>query len=95
MLLIYFTILLVSMAAGWLLRGRKRLIRRADKLTTGTVWLLLAVLGVWVGSDPTIMNNLPALSGQAGVLCIAAMLGSIAALSVVRALTARRPKHDT
>ena len=47
------------------------------------VWLLLFVFGVSIGSDPFVMGNLGNFGGQALLLCLAGMVGSIVFVAAV------------
>jgi hypothetical protein len=68
----------VGMGGGYLLRGRKSLLDLCGKLITVSLWVLLLVLGLWVGTDPEIMGNLHRSALLAAGIALATMIGSIA-----------------
>ena len=74
------TVVLIMMAGivlGYFLRTRKRLAAINDKLITYAIYLLLLLLGISIGSNKTIVANLPVLGVKALVVTIGAMVGSI------------------
>ncbi len=74
------TVVLIMMAGvvlGYFLRKRKRLAAINDKLITYAIYLLLLLLGISIGSNKTIVANLPVLGVKALVVTIGAMVGSI------------------
>lgn len=74
------TVVLIMMAGvvlGYFLRKRKRLAAINDKLITYAIYLLLLLLGISIGSNRTIVANLPVLGVKALVVTIGAMVGSI------------------
>jgi uncharacterized membrane protein YbjE (DUF340 family) len=71
-----FFIMLGGILLGWLLRGRLSA-RLLDKSIMLAILLLLFSLGIRVGSNNTLLANLPTLGGQALLLTVAGMGGSI------------------
>lgn len=74
------TVVLIMMAGvvlGYFLRKRKRLAAINDKFITYAIYLLLLLLGISIGSNKTIVANLPVLGVKALVVTIGAMVGSI------------------
>lgn len=67
-----------GIAIGYFLR-RVGLLQKTGKPISYTIMLLLFMLGISVGANDTIVNNLPALGGQAFLLAFAGTLGSVLA----------------
>ena len=67
-------IMLLGVLVGFLLRNKK--ISWIQSLITLFIWLLLFLLGVDVGGNPDIINNLPTLGVEALIITIGAVLGS-------------------
>lgn len=70
-------IMLAGMLAGYLLRGRKTLLRLNGRLTLWTIWLLLFFLGLSIGHNEYIMRQLPGLGLTAFWVSIAGVGGSL------------------
>lgn len=69
--------LIAGMLIGFILRRNAGLISLADKLTTITIYLFLFVLGVSVGVNEEIVQNLAQLGLQALILAVSGILGSV------------------
>jgi len=54
-----------------------KFIKGVDKLTSWAIYLLLFLLGIGVGLNDKIINNLPTIGVQAIVLTLGAVLGSL------------------
>lgn len=67
-----------GIAVGYLLRN-VQLLQRIGKPISYTILLLLFLLGISVGANPTIVENLGALGGQAFLLALAGTTGSVLA----------------
>ena len=79
---VVISIMFGAMVIGYALRNRK-FIQKTHKLVTPTIALLLLLLGVGVGSNQIILDNLSSLGAQALILATLGVLGSaIAALLV-------------
>lgn len=74
----------VGILLGHALRHRSKIIALADSLTMWTIYLLLFVLGVSVGINRQILQNIGSLGFQAAVLAAAAIVGSVLASQLVR-----------
>lgn len=85
---IVFT-MLAGMLIGHFLRDGKRL-EKIEKSTSVTIFVLLFVLGLSVGSNSVITSNLGRLGWQAAVLAILGMSGSVIAARVVTRLFFRK-----
>ncbi len=66
--------MLTGVLVGYLLRSKK--LSWIQSLITLFIWLLLFLLGVDVGGNQTIINNLHTLGIEALYLSVAAALGS-------------------
>ncbi len=62
---------------GFLISNRPKIIRAADKLTSWSIYLLLFLLGIGVGLNDKIINNIHTIGLQALILTIGAVLGSL------------------
>ncbi len=74
------TVVLIMMAGvvlGYFLRTRKRLAAINDKFITYAIYLLLLLLGISIGSNKTIVANLPVLGVKALIVTVGAMVGSV------------------
>lgn len=67
-----------GIAIGYLLR-KVELLQKVGKPISYTILLLLFMLGISVGANDAIVNNLTTLGGQAFVLAFAGTLGSVLA----------------
>ena len=68
---------MAGIVLGYFLRARKRLVAINDKFITYAIYLLLLLLGISIGSNKTIVANLPVLGVKALIVTIGAMVGSI------------------
>ena len=73
--------ILVAMAAGitvgYLLRSKEQLFVYADKIVMVAIFLLLFVLGISVGINKVVVNNLHVIGLKALVLALSAVFGSV------------------
>lgn len=76
------SIMFAGIGFGYLFRG-VGLLQKVDKTTSLTIFLLLFVLGISIGSNPLIVNNLGRFGWQAAILAVLGMLGSLLASSAV------------
>lgn len=70
------TIMLLGIGAGWLLRNRG-IAPAVGRLVMAAIFLLLFLLGVSVGTNRQIMDNLSTLGVEALLIGGAATLGSV------------------
>lgn len=75
--------LFLGIVAGRLLRARPRLLRAADSVGAVAIYLLLFLLGLSVGGDPSIMGALEELGTQALVLSVGSVAGSVLVAAIV------------
>jgi uncharacterized membrane protein YbjE (DUF340 family) len=74
---------LVGIALGRLLRGRQGVVRLADRFTMGSVYVLLFVLGLSVGTNHEVLSHIGTLGVQAAVLTVGAIAGSVLAVQLL------------
>ena len=77
---------------GILLRKRKGLAPWVEKLTQAVVCALMVVLGISVGANPQVMQNLGSLGLQALALTVGAITGSILMVRGVYCITEGEPR---
>ncbi len=68
---------------GYLFRKRKKLIRFVESLLVWIIFLLLFFMGLSIGRDPVIINNLPSLGLTAVLISIGAISGSLVLALIV------------
>lgn len=71
-------IMFAGIAAGYLLL-KIELLQKIGKPISYTIFLLLFLLGISVGTNKEIVDNLATLGGQAFLLALAATAGSVLA----------------
>lgn len=62
---------------GFVLRKNKKLIVISDKLTVYAIWVLLFLLGISVGTNETIIQNIGSLGFQALVVTLSSIACSV------------------
>jgi len=62
---------------GYFLRHKSLIIKINDKLIMWAIYLLLFVLGVTIGTNDSIMKNLPTLGLKAFAITIGGIFGSV------------------
>ena len=80
-----FTVIAImfgGIAFGYLFRKRA-ILQKLNKPINYTIYLLLFFLGMSVGGNREIINNLPSLGGQALLLAFAGTSGSVIAAWIV------------
>lgn len=75
-------ILFAGIGAGYLLR-HVEILQKVSKPISWTIFLLLFLLGVSVGSNEEVLSNLASLGGTAALISIAGTLGSLIMASLV------------
>ncbi|HIZ01906.1 MAG TPA: LysO family transporter [Candidatus Bacteroides merdipullorum] len=92
-----FSILLTMAAGGFIgyLCRHMTLLRQLEKSTSLTVFLLLFVLGLSIGSNHLIIDNLSDFGWQAAVLATAGTAGSILAAALVLRLFFKQRKEES
>lgn len=81
-------IMLCGIGTGYLLRNQK--MSFIGRIITALIWVLLFLLGIEVGSNPSIVNGLQTLGLEAIVLTLGGSIGSaIFAWALWRYVTAK------
>ena len=70
-------IMVAGIVLGYFLRSKRKLAAINDRLITYAIYLLLLLLGISIGSNKTIVANLPLLGVKALIVTLGAVLGSI------------------
>ena len=78
----YYIIMFVGIGIGYVLRNLQFL-QKIEKSTSLTIFLLLFVLGISIGSNSLIINNLGRFGWQAAILATLSILGSMLASFLV------------
>ena len=82
-------IMLCGIGTGYLLRNQK--MSFIGRIITALIWVLLFLLGIEVGSNPSIVNGLQTLGLEAIVLTLGGSIGSaIFAWALWRSVTAKQ-----
>ena len=87
-------LILGGIAAGVGLRGREKVIRAADRIALGAVFVLLFLLGLDLGSRPEVIRSIGKVGLEAGMISTAAMLGSLALTWAVHLVWFRKVKRE-
>ena len=78
-----------GIVVGYLLRDISFL-KNTEKTITCTVLLLLFIIGISIGSNKSVINNLPHFGWQAGILAVLSTCGSIFASWMVLKLFSQK-----
>lgn len=62
---------------GYLVRNIRTIVNAVDKLTIWSIYLLLLLLGVSIGTNETIVKNLPILGVKALLITLGGIFGSV------------------
>lgn len=65
------------MGVGYLFRERQNLAKHLDIIVNWAIFLLLFLLGVSVGTNKTILNNIDSILLTVIILTLGAVLGSV------------------
>ena len=71
-------VMFAGVVVGYLLR-KVRGVGRVSQTTMLTIILLLFFMGVEIGSNDNVMSNFASLGGEAAVIAVAGVLGSVVA----------------
>lgn len=69
-------ILIIGIILGFIFRKREKLIKLSDKLLMWSIYLLLFLLGISIGTNDDIIRNFPTIGLKALILTFAGVLGS-------------------
>jgi uncharacterized membrane protein YbjE (DUF340 family) len=70
-------IMISGIVVGYLIRNQKWIAKKIAGIITWSIYLLLFLLGITVGTDETIMSNLEEIGFVALLLTIGAIAGSV------------------
>lgn len=87
------TIMFVGIAVGYLCR-HLQLLQKTGRLITITIVLLLFLLGISVGANRELINNLGTLGIQALLIALAGTLGSVLAAWIVYRLFFKNQQRE-
>jgi len=91
-MLILILLFVLGAGLGILLRRQEGLSPLVEKLTQVVVCALMVVLGISVGANPQVMQNLGGLGLQALALTVGAGTGSILVVRWLYRITEREPR---
>lgn len=86
------SILFCGVGTGYLLR-KIAILQRNNVWILYTIYALLFLLGISVGSNKSIMNNLGTLGVEALLIAVAGTMGSVIAAGIVYHLFFKRKDH--
>lgn len=88
--MLYLSILFVGSIIGFLFR-KVRVFKKLDKSISYTIWVMLFVFGISIGSNKSLMSSVGDLGFQAFIMAACGVLGSVlAALLAYRFLFNRK-----
>ena len=93
-MLVIVLFIIAGIVLGRLLRGRRGVIGLADRLTMGSVYILLFVLGLSVGTNPQVLLHIGTLGVQAAILTAGAIAGSVLAVQLLNLWPAGTSRED-
>ncbi len=75
--------MLTGTLVGFLLRNQRKIIKPIEPIINWSIYLLLFLLGISVGTNEIIINNLDKIGLNAFILTIGAVMGSIVTSYVI------------
>lgn len=85
-LLLYLGVIIAGIAVGSLRKVRAAKLNWLSKLQTVVLVLLIFMLGVEIGADDRVISSLGTIGLSALLITVCALIGSIAAIFIVRHL---------
>ncbi|HQO38832.1 MAG TPA: LysO family transporter [Spirochaetota bacterium] len=76
-------IMSAGIVAGFLLRGRQRVIFILEKTTGFSIYILLFFLGISVGANDKVISNFASIGFNAVVIALCSVAGSILLSSIL------------
>ncbi len=76
-------IMTIGMILGFFISNKTKWIKLNEKLTSWAIYLLLFWLGISVGENDKIIDNIPTIGLQAVVITIGSLLGSLICAYIV------------
>lgn len=93
-MIIVLLLMLAGVFVGFFISRYPHLIRLNDKLTSVAIYALLFLLGISVGLNKTIIQNLDKIGVQAIVITLGAVSGSVLSLWFLYRLFFQPKKND-
>lgn len=75
LIILIVSLMFAGVAIGYL--NRNRSLKYVHKIITVLIWVLLFLLGMEVGNNPTIINGLHTIGIEALIITLAAVAGSV------------------
>ncbi len=83
-------LLLIGTGIGYMLRNSDTLVHGIEKSTRYTVFLLLFIFGISIGSNHSIIDNIAGVGFEAFVIAFLGIAGSFVAASLVKHLSSKK-----
>lgn len=80
---IVLTLMIIGVALGLYIQSKPRFLKLIDPLVNIAIYLLLFLLGISVGINETVINNLGTLGIQALLITLGGIVGSVVVSSFV------------
>lgn len=87
-------IMTLGMGLGYLLRSKPNVLKMNGKATLWVIFLLLFFMGIGVGSNPKIMENLDTIGLRGLQLALVAVFGSVILSWLVYKLFFKNAEHE-
>ncbi len=91
---ILLSLLILGVMTGFLLRKCSSFLHVVDRITNWSIYLLLFLLGISVGMNNNIIQNINTIGMQAIFLTIAAVLGSVIVSWITYLFFFRKRQHE-
>ncbi|MCD8235328.1 MAG: lysine exporter LysO family protein [Prevotellaceae bacterium] len=83
-------LLLIGTGIGFMLRNSTTLVHGIEKSTRYTIFLLLFILGISIGSNRSIIDNLGSVGLEAFTVAFLGIAGSFLAVSLFKYLASKK-----
>lgn len=70
--------IIAGIAAGFFLKDKEKVLLGFEKISSITIYVLLFLMGLAVGTNTTVLKSFPKVGGIALVLTFGALAGSVA-----------------
>jgi uncharacterized membrane protein YbjE (DUF340 family) len=87
-------LMLAGILIGFAINRLPKVIRATDKLISWAIYLLLFLLGISVGLNKTIIQNLDKIGLQAAMITLGAITGSVFCLWIIYRLYFQKEQFD-
>ena len=82
-MIIVLLLMLAGIFIGWFLKHHPKLIKLNDQLILYAIYLLLFLLGVSVGLNKQIIQNIAKIGVQSLIITVGAISGSVIVLAII------------